>query len=77
MKKTLLAAALALSACATTQPVAISDHNYCLLATGTYAFVGGCEGEAKIMDSMTHQVLVAGVDKRVGGGSLATAAQWK
>ena len=47
------------------------------LATGTYAFVDGCEGEAKIMDSMTHQVLVAGVDKRVGGGSLATAAQWK
>jgi hypothetical protein len=47
------------------------------LATGTYAFVGSAEAEAKIADSQTHQVLAAGVDKRVGGGSLATAAQWK
>ena len=29
------------------------------------------------MDSVTHQVLAAAVDKRVGGGSLATAAQWQ
>jgi Protein of unknown function (DUF3313) len=47
------------------------------LATGTYAFVGGATAEAKILDSVTHQVLAAAVDKRVGGGSLKTAAQWQ
>jgi len=47
------------------------------LATGTYGFVGSAEAEMKAMDSVTHQVLVAAVDKRVGGGSLATAAQWQ
>ncbi len=47
------------------------------LATGTYAFVGGATAEAKILDSVTHQVLAAAVDKRVGGGSIKTAAQWQ
>ena len=47
------------------------------LATGTYAFVGGATAEGKILDSVTHQVLAAAVDKRVGGGSLKTAAQWQ
>jgi hypothetical protein len=47
------------------------------LATGTYAFVGSAEAEAKVADSQTHQVLGAGVDKRVGGGALSTAAQWQ
>lgn len=47
------------------------------LATGTYAFVGGAQAEAKVVDSVTGTVLAAGVDKRVGGGSLATAAQWQ
>ena len=47
------------------------------LATGTYAFVGGAQAEAKVTDSLTGQVLVAAVDKRVGGGSLKTAAQWQ
>jgi hypothetical protein len=47
------------------------------LATGTYAFVGGAQAEAKITDSVTGQVLWAGVDRRVGGGSLTTAAQWQ
>jgi hypothetical protein len=47
------------------------------LATGTYAFIGSAEAEAKLADSQTHQVLAAAVDKRVGGGSLATAAQWQ
>ena len=31
--------------------------------------------ERKILDSMSHQVIAAAVDKRVGG-SIATAAQW-
>jgi hypothetical protein len=47
------------------------------LATGTYGFVGGAEAEMKAVDSVSGQVLVAAVDKRVGGGSLKTAAQWQ
>ncbi len=47
------------------------------LATGTYAFVGSAQAEAKITDSVTGQVLAAAVDKRVGGGSVTTAAQWQ
>jgi hypothetical protein len=47
------------------------------LATGTYAFIGSATAELKILDSTTHQVLAAAVDKRVGGGSLSTAAQWQ
>jgi Protein of unknown function (DUF3313) len=47
------------------------------IATGTYAFVGSAEAELKAMDSVTHQVLAAAVDKRVGGGALSTAAQWQ
>lgn len=47
------------------------------LATGTYPFVGSAQAEAKISDSQTGQVLVAAVDRRVGGGALGTAAQWQ
>ena len=47
------------------------------LATGTYPFVGSVQAEAKITDSMTGHVLSAGVDRRVGGGALGTAAQWQ
>lgn len=57
------------------QARALSTLKYA--ATGTYAFVGGAEAEAKVMDSVTHQVLTAAVDKRVGGGSIKTAAQWQ
>ena len=46
-------------------------------ATGTYAFVGSAQAEGKVVDSVTGQVLAAGVDKRVGGGSITTAAQWQ
>jgi len=47
------------------------------LATGTYPFVGSIQAEAKVSDSMTGQVLIAAVDRRVGGGALRTAAQWQ
>jgi hypothetical protein len=47
------------------------------LATSTYPFVGGAQAEAKITDSVTGQVLLAAVDKRVGGGGIKTAAQWQ
>jgi len=46
------------------------------LATGTYAFVGSAQAEAELSDAMTGQVLAAAMDRRVGGGSLETAAQW-
>lgn len=47
------------------------------LATGTYGFVGAAQAEAELTDSVTGQVLAAGMDRRVGGGSLETAAQWQ
>ena len=46
-------------------------------ATGTYAFVGSAQAEGKVVDSVSGEVLAAGVDKRVGGGSIKTAAQWQ
>jgi hypothetical protein len=46
-------------------------------ATGTYAFVGGAQAEARLTDAATGQILGEWVDKRVGGGSVKTAAQWK
>jgi uncharacterized protein DUF3313 len=46
------------------------------VATGTYAFVGGAEAEGLVEDSVTGKVLFAVMDKRVGGGSIETAAQW-
>ena len=46
-------------------------------ATGTYAFVGGAEAEAKLTDSVSGEILGEWVDKRIGGGSLETAAQWQ
>lgn len=46
-------------------------------ATGTYAFVGGAQAEAKVTDAATGQVLVEAVDRRIGGGSVEAAAQWQ
>ena len=46
-------------------------------ATGTYAFVGGAQAEAKLTDAVSGRVLGEWVDRRVGGGSLETAAQWQ
>ena len=48
-----------------------------LAATGTYPFVGSAQAEARITDSVTGEVLAAGVDKRVGSGAVSTAAQWQ
>jgi hypothetical protein len=47
------------------------------LATGSYAFVGSAEGEMKATDAATGQLLTAAIDKRAGGMSLSTAAQWQ
>jgi hypothetical protein len=46
-------------------------------ATGSYPFVGGAQAEFKLTDSTTGQILAAGVDRRIGGGSVTTAAQWQ
>jgi len=48
-----------------------------LAATGTYPFVGSAQGEVMATDAVTGQVLAAGVDRRVGGGSVETAVQWQ
>jgi hypothetical protein len=54
-----------------------------LLSTGYYAvagkypFVGGGEAALKVTDSVTGELLGAGADRRVGGGSLETAGQWQ
>jgi hypothetical protein len=47
------------------------------VATGTYPFVGSAQAAGKLTDSVTGQLLVAAVDRRVGGGALSTAAQWQ
>ena len=57
------------------QARALSTLKY--LATGTYPFIGAAEAEAKMTDSQTGQLLGEWVDKRVGGGSIKTAAQWQ
>src|SRR5262245_15999566 len=57
------------------QARALSTLKY--LATGTYPFIGGAEADAKMTDSQTGQLLGEWVDKRVGGGSIKTAAQWQ
>ena len=44
--------------------------------TGSYPFVGGAQAEFTISDAMTGDVLAVGVDRRIGGGSLRTAAVW-
>ena len=57
------------------QARALSSLKY--LATGTYPFIGSAEAEAKMTDSQTGQLMGEWVDKRVGGGSIKTAAQWE
>jgi hypothetical protein len=48
------------------------------LATGSYAFVGSAEGEMKLTDSTTGELLAAAVDQRAGGMGIKSAAsfQW-
>jgi hypothetical protein len=40
------------------------------LATDKPTFVGGVQGEVKVSDSQTGEVLVAVIDRRVGGKAL-------
>jgi hypothetical protein len=45
--------------------------------SGKYPFVGGGQAAFKATDAVIGQVLGAGVDRRVGGGSIKIAAQWQ
>lgn len=54
----------------------VLSTGYALVA-GRYPFSGGGQAAAKLSDSMTEQILGAGVDRRAGGGALETAAQWQ
>ena len=47
------------------------------LATGSFPFVGGAQAELKITDSVSGQVLGLFVDKRIGGGAISNAFQWR
>ncbi len=49
-----------------------------MAGTGTYAFVGSAQGEAKLTDSVSGQLLAAWADKRVGGTSITNVDvfQW-
>lgn len=47
------------------------------LGSGSLAFVGSAEGEMKLTDAMTGDLLAGGIDKRVGGAAVSSAAQWK
>jgi hypothetical protein len=46
-------------------------------ATGSYPFVGGAQAEFKLTDSTSGALLAAGIDRRIGGGSIEAAAQWQ
>jgi len=47
------------------------------MATGSFPFVGSAEGDAKISDSVTGQVLAAAVSRRIGGGSPTNVDVWE
>ena len=54
----------------------VVSAGYALVA-GKYPFAGGGQAAAKVTDSVTGEILGAGVDRRAGGGSIKTAAQWQ
>jgi hypothetical protein len=58
-------------------PQAHMLSNLKYLATGTFPFVGGAQGETKITDSVSGELLTAAADKRIGGGSAITGFQWQ
>lgn len=47
------------------------------VATGHWAFAGGCQIEARLSDASSGQTLGEMVDRRVGGSSMKAAAQWE
>lgn len=57
------------------QARALSSLRY--LATGSFPFVGGAQAELKISDSVSGEVLGLFVDRRIGGGAISNAFQWR
>lgn len=53
-------------------PQAHMLSNIVYLATDKFPFVGGAQGEARISDAATGEVLAMAVDHRIGGGNLST-----
>lgn len=47
------------------------------MVTGSYAFVGSAEAEMKATDSVSGELLAAGVDKRAGGAGIKGAASFE
>ena len=58
-------------------PQAHMLSNLKYLATGTFPFVGGAQGAAKLSDAQGGEVLGAWVDRQIGGGSAAAGFQWQ
>ena len=58
-------------------PQAHALANLKYLATGSMPFVGAAQGEVKITDSVSGQVLGMAVDKQIGGGSIKAGFQWQ
>ena len=47
------------------------------LGSGSLPFVGAAQGDVKMTDSLTGQVLALAVDKQIGGNSFSTGFQWQ
>ena len=58
-------------------PQAHMLSNIKYLVTDTFPFVGGAQAEGKITDAVTGETLAMAVDRRLGGGAVQTAFQWK
>jgi hypothetical protein len=46
------------------------------LTTGSYPFVGSAKGAAKVVDSVSGDLLAAVADRQIGSGHIKAAAQW-
>ena len=47
------------------------------ISPGAYSFTGAAESEGEVTDSLTGARLLTWVDRRIGGGSRKTPAQWQ
>ncbi|MGZ8218343.1 DUF3313 domain-containing protein [Methylomagnum sp.] len=58
-------------------PQAHMLSNIVYLATDKFPFVGGAQGEARITDATTGEILTMAVDRRIGGGNISTGFSGK
>ncbi len=64
----------ALNLITTVMPYSLALSQVKKLVTGTHSFAGSASGEVEVLDTQSGQVLMAGVDRRVGGKTLRGAA---